>query len=162
MCWTSDNIYWYYVAKRRKLNSYSCTLQCYVQHFMSNQRHYDPYGQTSHVTTLNFVIGIFDEFNEKKRVQLLTIIRPCARFPFGKILLCKWPSGDHQNCYTGLCGDFQPEHDGQDLKNGLIRLANCSESEYLAGTMWEKETARTKGSLRCGLTYAAYLAYLCA
>ena len=72
-------------------------------------------------------------------VQLLTIIRPCADYPTGKILLCKWQSGDFKDRYTGLWGKLQPESDGQDVRSTLLRLADCSESDYLPGTMWEKE-----------------------
>ncbi|GAV03078.1 hypothetical protein RvY_13560 [Ramazzottius varieornatus] len=72
----------------------------------------------------------------KRFVQLLTIVRSCVDYPTGKILLCKWLTGDFMQRYTGLWGEFRAEHDGNDLRHAVIRLATSSEAEYLSGADW--------------------------
>ncbi|XP_055337044.1 uncharacterized protein LOC129587356 [Paramacrobiotus metropolitanus] len=54
--------------------------------------------------------------------QLLSVIRPNPLCPNGKILLCKWLTGDFKDRYTGLWGPA-PTNDDHSLRQALVRLA---------------------------------------
>ncbi|OQV19240.1 hypothetical protein BV898_06663 [Hypsibius exemplaris] len=54
-------------------------------------------------------------------VQLMTVLRPCAAYPTGRILLSRWLTGDFANRYTGLWGKVEPSDLTQ--PDGLLRIA---------------------------------------